>query len=353
MVTNLKIPRRILKKRFKLHPFCDASELAYAAYIYVGRLDTQETNLLVSKSKVAPLKPLTVPKLELCGAILKCILLKAVLTILKKINFIPEQLNGWKDSTLILSWLQELQEIPRSLNTFIANLVQAVQDTLKLKHWKHVPSEDNTADLTTRGVSADKLDSATHSWNDPRRLGILGIPMQLRANKTDTERKKSHILCFLRPLPDTQDLDRYNLNKQCTLSKAIQVHCYVRFFIDKLRMKYSGLKNCYFWRRMAQGHVSSDKSYFRTLFVGSKDSISKRRLPAYRINVPYHGKVHVRSFIRFSTMGSSRWAEELEIVEHLPKQSAFSSSFQKKVHFQGWSSQILTSRCITLEQMLP
>ena len=94
MVTNLKIPRRILKNRFKLHPFCDAPELAYAACIYVGRLDTQETNLLVSKSKVAPSKPLTVPKLELCGAILACILLKAVLTILEKINFIPEQLNG-------------------------------------------------------------------------------------------------------------------------------------------------------------------------------------------------------------------------------------------------------------------
>ena len=209
VITKLKIPRHILKKRFELHLFCDASELAYAACIYVRCLDTQETNLLVFKSKVAPLKPLTVPKLELCAAFLGCNLLKAVLPILEKIKFIPEQIHGWTDSTLVLSWLQE---IPRSWNTFIANRVQAIQDILKLKHWKHVPSEDNPADLATRGVSADQLDSAALWWNGPRWLGSLSIPKQPQTSKTDTERKKSHILCFLRPFSDTQDQDRFNLN---------------------------------------------------------------------------------------------------------------------------------------------
>ena len=166
-------------------------------------------------------------------------MLKDVLPILEKINFIPEQLHGWTDSTLALSWLQE---IPRSWNTFIANRVQAIQDTLKLKHWKHVPSEDNPADLPTRGVSADQLDSAALWWNGPRWLRSLSIPKQPQTSKTDTDRKKRKILCFLRPFSDTQDKDRFNLNELCTLSKAIQVHCYVRFFIDKLRMKNSGLK---------------------------------------------------------------------------------------------------------------
>ena len=246
VITKLKIPRHTLKKRFELHLFCDASELAYAACIYVRCLDTQETNLLVSKSKVAPLKPLTVPKLELCAAFLGCNLLKAVLPILEKIKFIPEQIHGWTDYTLVLSWLQE---IPRSWNTFIANRVQAIQDILKLKHWKHVPSEDNPADLATRGISADQLDSAALWWNGPKWLGSLSIPKQPQTSKTDNERKKSHILCFLRPFSDTQDQDRFNLNEQCTLSKAIQVHCYVRFFIDKLRMKNSGLKKLLFLKK--------------------------------------------------------------------------------------------------------
>ena len=222
VITKLKIPRHILKKRFELHLFCDASELAYAACIYVRCLDTQKTNTLVSKSKVAPLKPLTVRKLELCAAFLRCNLLKAVLPLLEKINFFPEQLHGWTDSTLVLSWLQE---IPRSWNTFIANRVQAIQDTLNLKHWKHVPSEDNPADLATRRVSADQLDSVAPWRNGPRWLGSLSIPKQLQTIKTDTERKKSHILSFFRPFSDTRDQDRLNLNEECTLSKAIQVHC--------------------------------------------------------------------------------------------------------------------------------
>ena len=100
---------------------------------------------------------------------------------------IPEQLHGWTDSTLVLSWLQK---IPRSWNTFIAKHVQAIRDTLKLKHEKNVSSEDNPVDLAARGKSTDQLDSATLWLNSPRWLGILSNPEQLqaKANKIDTER---------------------------------------------------------------------------------------------------------------------------------------------------------------------
>ena len=68
VITKLNIPRLKLKKRFELHLFCDAPELAYAACIYVRCLDTQETNFLVSKSKVPLLKPLHCPKIgTLCS----------------------------------------------------------------------------------------------------------------------------------------------------------------------------------------------------------------------------------------------------------------------------------------------
>ena len=53
-ITNLKIPRFIFNKHFDLHLFCDASELAIAACIYIRCLETQKNHLLVSKSKVAP-----------------------------------------------------------------------------------------------------------------------------------------------------------------------------------------------------------------------------------------------------------------------------------------------------------
>ena len=56
---------------FELHGFCDASEYAYAAVVYLWMTDLHgnvEVTLVTSKTKVAPMKRLTIPRLELCGA---------------------------------------------------------------------------------------------------------------------------------------------------------------------------------------------------------------------------------------------------------------------------------------------
>lgn len=72
----LKLPRRAIwteKSKIVMHGFCDASEVTYGACIYVCSLDevgTFDTNLLCSKSRVAPQKCVTLPRLELCGAVL-------------------------------------------------------------------------------------------------------------------------------------------------------------------------------------------------------------------------------------------------------------------------------------------
>ena len=86
-------------------------------------------------------------------------------------------------------------------------------------------------------------------WHGPKTLETLSIPEQPQLRKTDAERKKSHILCFLRPFSETLDQDRFNLKEQCTLSRALQVHCYVRYFLDKLRMKNYGLKKLLFLKK--------------------------------------------------------------------------------------------------------
>ena len=86
--------------------FCDASELAYAGVVYLWMVDSEENvqvALVTSKTKVALIKRLTIPRLELCGAQLLAQLLFHV----REALHIPIQdVHAWTDSTIVLSWLE-------------------------------------------------------------------------------------------------------------------------------------------------------------------------------------------------------------------------------------------------------
>ena len=135
---ELQIPRSMSShpiKEVQLHVFCDASEKAYAAAIY-ARITNDDGKtfayLLTSKTKVAPVKAISIPKLELCGASLATKLFKSVHSILRKTN-LKITSHAWTDSTIVLQWLAQL---PRTWNTFVANRVSQIQETLPRSDWK-------------------------------------------------------------------------------------------------------------------------------------------------------------------------------------------------------------------------
>ena len=88
-----------------LHCFCDASELAYAAVLYVrcdyGN-DHIETRLVAAKTRVAPIKQQTIPRLELLGALILARLLRSVIVQLKEVS----QVYCWTDSMTVLQWIR-------------------------------------------------------------------------------------------------------------------------------------------------------------------------------------------------------------------------------------------------------
>ncbi|BES98502.1 Hypothetical protein NTJ_11320 [Nesidiocoris tenuis] len=124
---NLSIPRLVLSNltgAMELHGFCDSSERAYGAAIYVKTIENDHdsvVNLLCAKSRVAPLKKTSLPRLELCGALLLAKLAKKVLESIT-LNFTRFTL--WSDSTIVLSWIKS----PSSKwKTFVANRVSEIQ----------------------------------------------------------------------------------------------------------------------------------------------------------------------------------------------------------------------------------
>ncbi|XP_011171556.3 uncharacterized protein LOC105204198 [Solenopsis invicta] len=165
---NFHLPRWIQKGSdtvdCEIHGFLDASNYAYAAAIYIrltSRSGNITTALLVGKSKVAPIKTLTVPRLELSAAVLMSRLTRFVMDALH-ITSVP--CFCWTDSTVVLAWVTQH---PSKWKTFISNRVAEIQTRLPSASWRYVPTDENPADCASRGVSGSQLVSHPLWWHGP------------------------------------------------------------------------------------------------------------------------------------------------------------------------------------------
>ncbi|XP_055617896.1 uncharacterized protein LOC129763133 [Toxorhynchites rutilus septentrionalis] len=133
----------------QLHTFADASESAYGACTYARSEDNKgkvKVQLLASKSRVAPLKRLSLARLELCAAVLAAHLHNCIKT---AIDLDVTKSYFWSDSAVTLQWLQSP---PNVWKTFVANRVSEIQHFTHGDHWNHVSGKENPADLVSRGM---------------------------------------------------------------------------------------------------------------------------------------------------------------------------------------------------------
>ncbi|XP_033228996.1 uncharacterized protein LOC117180615 [Belonocnema kinseyi] len=149
----------------QMHGFCDASEKGYGACIYLRSTDKQgqhHSSLVYSKSRVAPVQTTTLPRLELCAALLLSRLYEATGSALQHVKF--SQTIFWSDSTVALHWINTP---PHTLKTFVSNRVAKIQEIIQNVAnltWRHVPMNENPADLCFRGQLPDKFMSDIVFW---------------------------------------------------------------------------------------------------------------------------------------------------------------------------------------------
>jgi len=168
ILAEVKIPRCYFAEEAtlttELHGFSDASEAAYAAVVYLRAtylVHEPTCRLVIAKTKVAPVKTISVPRLELCGASL---LSKLLTTVRTSLNIPLEQVNAWSDSSIVLSWLDGT---PKRYKTFVANRISAITKMVPPESWKHVPTEQNPADCASRGLSPTALRDHPLWWSGP------------------------------------------------------------------------------------------------------------------------------------------------------------------------------------------
>ncbi|VEN57358.1 unnamed protein product [Callosobruchus maculatus] len=159
LLSNFKHERKVTARQYSYHQilgFCDASTLGYAAVIYLrssnGRGDVK-VSLLIAKSKVAPLKTISIPRLELLAAHLLAKLVKYTKSLLSD-GLTIHDTYLFSDSSVVLAWLNTPCY---HLKTFVATRVSKILDSVDPDCWFHVNGVCNPADICSRGAMPSTL----------------------------------------------------------------------------------------------------------------------------------------------------------------------------------------------------
>nr|XP_029733686.1 uncharacterized protein LOC115269273 [Aedes albopictus] len=152
LLEQIRVPRYMVSfgGKVQLHGFSDASEMAYGAVIYSrARHDAGNifVNLVAAKTRVAPIKQVSLPRLELSAAALLAELMQRVT---QALSHLTVEHWAWTDNTIVLQWLSSH---PRRWKTYVANRTSAILNFLPRERWNHVSSQDNPADCASRGLS--------------------------------------------------------------------------------------------------------------------------------------------------------------------------------------------------------
>ena len=218
-----------------LHVFVDASVKAYgaAAYITYG----SETSLVMAKSRVALLKKLTLPQLELMAAVLGARLYSYLQTHLQ-----ASDVYLWLDSQIVLHWLSSKKELKR----FVHNRITKIQSITENASWNYCPTGDNPADLLTRGMQPSELSTSTlwsrgpswlnakknwPTWNSKSVLLQFTAAEQLEAISPNTTNSNPTKV----PEPKHGISEIIKLSAYNNLHKLVRVTAWVLCFIDNLR----------------------------------------------------------------------------------------------------------------------
>lgn len=234
-------------KCIQLHGLCDASQQAYGACIYLrikysnGRINT---NLICSKSRVAPLKVISLPRLELCGAVLLSRLVNKISKILTTIAI--NSIHLWTDSKIVLSWINSPSN---KWNTFVSHRVSEIQELTLNAEWRHVSSAENSADIITRGVGPLEIFALSSWWHGPHWLSLEQTEWPVNEEKLQNlpEQRKVATCAHVE--------NKWNLkfNRFSNFNKLIRTFAYCFRFIETLKAKKK-LSNYLTCRELEKAH---------------------------------------------------------------------------------------------------
>uniref|UniRef100_A0A1I7VPA4 Integrase_H2C2 domain-containing protein n=1 Tax=Loa loa TaxID=7209 RepID=A0A1I7VPA4_LOALO len=164
----IDLPRYVVEpaEQAEFHVFTDASMGAYSAAVYIRNpkngSNSAKSFLLYAKSRIAPIKGITIPKLELLSVLIG---VRAAQFVVKQLNIISYHVTVWSDSKCALFWITNYTKL---LPRFIQNRIEEIRNSKY--EVRYTPGEHNPADIATRGLAPIKLRKSEQWWKGPRWL---------------------------------------------------------------------------------------------------------------------------------------------------------------------------------------
>lgn len=176
---RVKIPRCFKPADFgkvesmSLHHFSDASTSGYGQCTYVRMVNNKgqvHCSLVMGKARVAPIRPITIPRLELTAAVLS---VKISESVRKELRLQVDFEKYWTDSQVVLGYIQNNA---RRFHVFVANRIQQIRDLSEPDQWGHVKGQDNPADEASRGLTVEKFVTCSKWLSGPSFLWKTDLP---------------------------------------------------------------------------------------------------------------------------------------------------------------------------------
>lgn len=240
---RVKIPRWMgmnsKVKHASLQGFADASEQAFACVVYLRIIyedNSISCKIIAAKTKVAPLKKISLPRLELNAAVLLSSLMEKIKEALQIPNL--EQ-QAWTDSMIVLHWLANH---PNKWKTYVANRVAEIQRIIPSHAWRHIESALNPADCASRGITLKELEHHPLWWNGPHFLSTPEHqwPVQKPITgqiKESIEEKRNIIIAHIQIASPNPIIDRFS-----KYNKLLRVLSLCFRWINKVRSKKTDSK---------------------------------------------------------------------------------------------------------------
>ena len=277
---------------WQLHGFGDASKQAYCAVVYLVCVTTKgiHVSLLSSKTRVAPLKELSIPRLELLSARILAVLMNTVHDALKtqiKIDCV----RYWLDSMTALYWIFNNGEWKQWVQCRVTEILKLT----KKENWGHVEGTNNPADLGSRGVSASHLRDSQLWWKGPDWLtkGRNEWPKSLvidESQEVGKERKKVNVLGVV--VKEAKDISQViDINRYSTFGKLLRVTAYVLRFIRNLKDRKEG-------KELERGNLGvteirlAEKYWVQQAQLTLKNDINFKKI-AFQLNIVEMDGVYV------------------------------------------------------------